>query len=272
MDKKVSVSRFLQQARRTPGANPPPPSPADWRTMKRPTNGTIGFGVLLLVILILIVATLPPRSQSPTPAPASVGSAREPTLAPGPILTTPPAPSAQSVIEDAKWLDKRMAAQNVPDPPPGRHDLVTNKEISDTRTALSRIGKNVPQYAEAQRLLASLARREAEGERLSQEMIAKWAEEEGVSDRNDYGIRLENSLLKAGFDMHIKVSGEKSERIEIRYVLMSRPMVYHIINESEFQSFRADTAKKGFQYMTLTDGNTFYMYKWNPQRTQWLPE
>jgi hypothetical protein len=88
MDRKVSVSRFLQQARRAPGAKPPPPppprpspppSPADWRTMKRPTNGTIGFGALLLGIVILIVAVLPPRSQSPTTVPASTTPVREPS-------------------------------------------------------------------------------------------------------------------------------------------------------------------------------------------------
>jgi hypothetical protein len=44
---------------------------------------------------------------------ASVG--KRDWLVPGPILTAPPTPSPQSVIEDAKWLDKRMAAKNVPD-------------------------------------------------------------------------------------------------------------------------------------------------------------
>lgn len=92
MDKKVSVSQFLQRARRTPGAKPPPPSPADWRTMKRPINGAIGFGVLLLGIVILIAVALPPRSQSPTTVPASAAPAREPTLAVG----LPPVQSPQS--------------------------------------------------------------------------------------------------------------------------------------------------------------------------------
>jgi hypothetical protein len=65
------------------------------------------------------------------------------------------------VIEDAKWLDKRWAAANVPDPPPGGGEPIIQNEIDDTRAALSHIGKNAPQYAEAQRLLNSLWRREA---------------------------------------------------------------------------------------------------------------
>jgi hypothetical protein len=108
MDRKVSVSRFLQQARRAPGAKPPPPppprpspppSPADWRTMKRPTNGTIGFGALLLGIVILIVAVLPPRSQSPTTVPASTTPVREPNLAVGlPPVQPPQSPTPHAAV------------------------------------------------------------------------------------------------------------------------------------------------------------------------------
>jgi hypothetical protein len=60
--------------------------------MKRPTNGTVGFGVLLLGIVILIVVALPPRSESPTTVTASTPPAREPTLAAG----IPPPQSLQS--------------------------------------------------------------------------------------------------------------------------------------------------------------------------------
>jgi len=108
MDRRVSVSRFLQQARRAPGAKPPPPppprpspppSPADWRTMKRPTNGTIGFGALLLGIVILIVAVLPPRSQSPTTVPASTTPVREPNLAVGlPPVQPPQSPTPHAAV------------------------------------------------------------------------------------------------------------------------------------------------------------------------------
>ena len=91
----------------------------------------------------------------------------------------------------------------------------------------------------------------------------------GHRRQEDYGTRLEISLLKAGFDIHVTVSGDKSQRIDMTYVLMNRPMVYKIMNE---MAFPTDTAKKGFQHLTLSDGyHRRWEYEHDIARTsQWV--
>jgi hypothetical protein len=71
-----------------------------------------------------------------------------------------------------------------------------------------------------------------------------------VAARKDYATRLQASLLKAGFNFHILASGERSERIVMAYVLMSRPMAYKIMHE---MAFPIDAEQKGFQHITLCD-------------------
>ena len=167
--------------------------------MKRPTNGTIGFGVLLLGIVILIAVTLPPRSQSPTTVPASAAPAREPTLAVGlPSVQSPQSQGPQAAVPNRfdelrkVWKASPDSTSRLPQPTPapdrtpqtatlpappipdktieqgrsidnrlaeGGVTGIGENELGDTLRALQAIREGTPQYAEARRLEESIEQR-----------------------------------------------------------------------------------------------------------------
>jgi hypothetical protein len=75
--------------------------------------------------------------------------------------------------------------------------------------------------------------------------------------REQYADELERKMLKEGQDFVVRVSGQNKTAITIRYVLMSRPFVYKLVNDSEFME-RLRTL--GFKKATFTDG---YWQTWH---------
>jgi hypothetical protein len=116
---------------------------------------------------------------------------------------------------------------------------------------LRTISKASPEYKEAQKLLAGI---EKENERIrkqqaqlqAQQQIANQkAEREAIIDR------LESNLLKQGMDFYFNWEGPGGDTLRIKYVLMSRPVVYNITNETDFlNNLRAVGVKK----VIFTDG------------------
>ena len=142
-----------------------------------------------------------------------------------------------------------MATANSPNPPKGTA-LIRIKEVDDTRASLRSIDKTASQYAEAQRLLAGLDRREEEGRKAEDVLLAKYREDD-VGGRKQFATLMENSFLKKGMDVQVSTSGPKGTTLTIRYILMSRPIVYQVINETDFiKNRRSD----GFKKAVFTDG------------------
>ena len=52
--------------------------------------------------------------------------------------------------------------------------------------------------------------------------------------RKGFADILDTTFLKAGRDASFKVSGTKNTTLEMIYILVNRPLVYQITNESKF--------------------------------------
>jgi hypothetical protein len=153
-----------------------------------------------------------------------------------------------------------MAAANRPNPPKGAA-LITKKEVDDTRAALRSIDKTVSQYVEAQRLLAGLEKREEEGRKAEAALLAQYRDDD-ITGRKEFATLMENSFLKKGMDVHVSISGPKGTTLTIRYILMSRPIVYQVLNETDFVKNRKGD---GFKKAVFTDG---YKQTWTYDLTK----
>jgi hypothetical protein len=69
--------------------------------------------------------------------------------------------------------------------------------------------------------------------------------------RKEFASELERGYLKSGMDVTVRVTGGSSTTLQIQYVLMSRPMVYKIANETNFLARCRDL---GFKVVVFTDG------------------
>ena len=58
-------------------------------------------------------------------------------------------------------------------------------------------------------------------------------------------------MLKQFHDMYVRTSGPGNTTITFRYVLMSRPMVYNLVNDA---GFMAKLRSLGFKKAVFTDG------------------
>jgi hypothetical protein len=173
-------------------------------------------------------------------------SARTPAP-PNPYLALSP----EKIIEQGKSLERRYAEYAKPIQKPAKNvALIEKNEIEQTREALRRIGKSSPQFAEAQQLLASIDNDEAEGKKQMELAIAK-AIADDVDGRKAYADQLEKNMLSDGMDAHVSASGAKGTTLVIRYILVSRPFLYKLMNETPFLE---NIKKEGFTTVHFTNG------------------
>lgn len=72
-----------------------------------------------------------------------------------------------------------------------------------------------------------------------------------ASQRAVYGNRLEEQYLKMGLDIYVTVEDTENRTIQLRWVLVSRPMAYQTSHD---QSFLEVLRTLGFTKLVLTDG------------------
>ena len=161
-----------------------------------------------------------------------------------PYLSLPP----DKILEQGRALATKWSESNTP----GHKSfiVVTKQEDEQARSALRAIKPDMPQFAEAQRLLGSLQREEDIGKKAMQAAIAKRLEDD-VDGRKAFARRVENEFLKSGMDVTLTTSGPKATTLNFRYVLVSRPFLYKLANES---AFLANCKSAGFARVHFTDG------------------
>lgn len=124
---------------------------------------------------------------------------------------------------------------------PNKDPMKTNwGKVAEARKQLEDIKPDVKEYAEAQKLMKEVERREAEINRMSQ-MVA----------RDIVAGQMEKKLLSEGMDATVTVAGPEKTTITFKYVLFSRPLVYKLTNETEFLQNMRDA---GFRKVIFTDG------------------
>jgi hypothetical protein len=77
-----------------------------------------------------------------------------------------------------------------------------------------------------------------------------------IKQRERIAEEMERNYLSKGMDVHIRLSGTEKTIMKMEYVLFSRPLVYKIVNETDFL---ADLKKAGFQKVIFDDK---YNYSW----------
>jgi hypothetical protein len=81
--------------------------------------------------------------------------------------------------------------------------------------------------------------------------VAKEDAEDAKNKRLDYAHNYEELCLKAGMDATVRVEGKSGETLVITYVLVNRPFVYNMMNDSETMT---TWRNHGFKKVQFSDG------------------
>jgi hypothetical protein len=132
---------------------------------------------------------------------------------------------------------------------PSKDPMKTNwGRVRVARENLEAIQVSDKEYAEAQRLLHEVQRRETEIERTSK-----------IAARILLAAQAERNYLDKGMDVSLTLSGPEKKIIKFKYVLMSRPMVHQLTNDEGFMSTLRGA---GFKSIIFTDG---YFNTWTQE-------
>lgn len=125
--------------------------------------------------------------------------------------------------------------------------LIQNGHGAAALDDLSLIAPNTPDYAEAQKLMPrarALQQKEEKEEQAREEKLT-------ISRRQSYANEMETRMLEQYQDFYVRTSGVNQTTLTIRYVLMSRPFVYNLINDGKFMGRLREL---GFKKVVFTDG------------------
>ena len=162
-------------------------------------------------------------------------------------LTTTAKPTPQSVkenqqkqISSKEHLELAKKALNDNYKPNKDIEKATFGNITLARQHLLEIRFEDAEYPEAQKLYKEIEKREAIIDQLAKQTA-----------RTVIASQMEKQMLSQGFDMTFKVSGKANTVLTIEYILMSRPVVYKIENETELLP---KLRNAGFKKVILTNG------------------
>jgi hypothetical protein len=152
------------------------------------------------------------------------------------------------IVEQGRQLDQKWTESNTP----GHKGFIVieSKEVDQTRSALEAIKADSPQYAEAKRLLTNLMRHEETGKKALRAALVK-STEDNVDGRKEFARTMESSFLKNGMDVTLTTTGAKGTILTFRYVLVSRPFLYKLANETEFLK---NCKRVGFTKVNFSNG------------------
>ncbi|MCF6156422.1 MAG: hypothetical protein E3K36_14550 [Candidatus Brocadia sp.] len=102
--------------------------------------------------------------------------------------------------------------------------------VYDARIHLEAIKDDSPDYAEAQRLLAEVTRREAEIERISAILTHRYLKKQ----REEVVGKLERYFVGKDMYVHVELEGEEKTILRMEYMFWSRPLVYRVVNGTGF--------------------------------------
>ncbi len=221
------------------GAPIPPPKPSIWAQL--PTGARV---VVVIVAVGLMATCVKIMNQGDRPATSDTSKESVTPSKPSPPAQPPPALTPE---QRAEYTRNRLAAAKyalADGYKPSGKDRGWGR-VRDARQALEEIRQQDKEYGEAQKLLGEVKRREKE--------IEKWAK---VTARELFAETVEKNYLEKGMDVSLTLSGPDKTTIKFKYVLMSRPLVYQLTNDSEFMG---NLRKAGFKKVIFTDG---YFHSW----------
>jgi hypothetical protein len=147
--------------------------------------------------------------------------------------------AARSVIYRWQaWKAKYVGA------PPAFSDWV------NARNGLIAVRGSDPEFADAKRLALAL---DTFGNDLANDEIRNEgkAADNDVAGRKAFAVSYERELLRKWMDVTISTEGNKASTLRIKYVLMSKPLVF---NMSQDGGLMDRYRERGFKKLVLTDG------------------
>lgn len=124
----------------------------------------------------------------------------------------------------------------------------------DAEIHLKDIPPEAKEYQQAQSLLKEIKKREAKvlaARQAEQEKVKKEETKALQVQRTHYADLLERNFLDKGFDFTVTVSGQDNALLKIKWVLMSRPLVYKMTKDGELLDI---WKKMGFKKVIFSDG------------------
>lgn len=202
----------------------------------------IAGAFVVAIVGFMVVAVVSPESLAPPPSaqPRAVGGGGAPSEGSTPAREVAPAADGARLLADAK---SALADNYRLNKDPMK---TTWGRVSEAKRLLAEIPQGAKEYPEAQRLMKETLRRESEIERLTK-----------IAARQLVVEQMEKRMLSAGHDFSFTLSGSEKKVLTVKYVLMSRPLVYQVTNESDFLSSLRDA---GFTKVIFTDG---YYERWS---------
>lgn len=185
-----------------------------------------GVGCLALFILMGIAANVQDKRRQQT---KEVAIQQTPTQ----IASTPVIKSYASDLAQAQTIIKKPDA--------------TLNELKEARASLQAIPLSAKEYNEAQKLFASSQKKYVETEKKVDAEV-----KEGMKLIRQSVIKeMEQKMLAQGMDFYFSAEGKNADILRVKYVLMSRPLVYKITTETEFLE---NMKKTGVKKVIFTDG------------------
>jgi len=119
--------------------------------------------------------------------------------------------------------------------------------VDDAKKHLALIPQNSQEWGDAEKLRKEVARREKEIEKAANVITRTLI----IQQRKKFAEQYESALLDKGLDVHATVVGGAAETLKIKWVLISRPLVHKLTNDSDFIS---KLRNLGFKKLILSDG------------------
>jgi hypothetical protein len=167
----------------------------------------------------------------------------------------PPPDHANTVIAAAQLNEQWEKTFDKTGKYPERQDPSIHQSVYGT---LIRIPQDSDSYSAARPLIDKFAARQMKID--AQERKAKTDRIVNDADgRKGFADTLDTTFLKAGRDASFKVSGTKNTTLEMIYILVNRPLVYQITNESKFLE---NAWNAGFKKVIFRSGYGYGSNSW----------
>lgn len=139
-----------------------------------------------------------------------------------------------------------------------------HQKIAQARIHLDAIPPTSPEGAEAKNLQDLASKLDQKREALAKQLVQNQEREaKALADkvmrkqRENIKNKLDEIFLTMGMDVNIRLSGKEKTTIKMENILMGRPLVYRLTNETKILELLQNT---GFKRVIFSDGETNYTY------------
>ncbi len=215
---------------------------------KKPAKLSGCLIIVIIAVVGIIIAHLFGPSKNDTPTNSQPESNISSTSQTGNSTTTSePEPDPFTKMTAAEHINEAKTDM----------DSACSYCYDEARKHLEAIKEQDKEYTEVKPLLKKL-------EQLEEKRKKEWAEidrKREISAREKFAYEYEKKLLEEGMDVYVRAQGKDKTTLYLKYVLFSRPLIYNLVNDSNFSNL---VTSNGFKKVIFTDGyDSTWTYKYN---------